>query len=51
LPTTAGADPRQKRSALLAELRADLVLVLAPGTLHRGPPDSRGAEVETVEGD
>ena len=48
---TAGARHLQPRPALLAKHGISRVLVLTPGTLHRGPPDSRGAEVETVEGD
>jgi hypothetical protein len=35
LPTALGARPSQRRGAFLAELRTRLVLVLAPGTLHR----------------
>jgi len=34
LPTARGARPGQWCGALLAQLRARLVLVLAPGTLH-----------------
>src|SRR4030095_17013687 len=34
LPTASGAHSGQRRGAFLAELRARLVLVLTPGTLH-----------------
>src|SRR5262249_12955707 len=41
-PTALGAHPGQRRSALLAELRARLVLVLAPGAVHRPDLPNRG---------
>src|SRR5262247_1394858 len=40
-----GARPRQGCRALLTELRAGAILVLAPGTLHAGPPSQLGQEL------
>src|SRR5215510_4047493 len=50
--STARAGRFEPRAAVLAEARVCLVLSLAAGTLHPGPPDSRAAwKVRTAEGD